>query len=332
MISLLFCLSVSNFFPDSVSVTSVVNNGDRLSFNSSNYHILSCLFKNLNNPLSNGGGIYIYSNNSYILVENSLFEYCTAPSKLGGAIWAYSFCISLNMVCGVNCSAYRQQFAEISGFQQSKVFYTSYSHCAFVRPYTGDFPLCCSKGEIECTYINSSRNSVSEGSGIRFTNGIYANFSYSTVANNHAQKYICIWYDSIIGTSFRVNVFSNTQTSSDFSTYYSRTNSNIMIEENVISGNTGGVLFSTADGGIIRIKNSYSSYFSTINYNWGSPYLIGTVTFISTKGSTKSHVLSHFGSYKCYAHAPYTYIEYSSPISRVHNMFFVILLPFYMLI
>jgi predicted outer membrane repeat protein len=294
------------FTATSVTTLNSSSYNSRKSYSATNVYVVNCLFNSFTSE-SSGGALYCTS--TCLLVESSSFFSCKTSGGNGGAIYFYNTgsgeCV-LHGVCGYNCNAASSshgQFSYIyvvnSASSKNYINYSSISRC--VNENSGAYKtLRNENGKICYQSINASMNrcyyrSVMYCYSYSDSNSFTCSLLYSTFADNYANEYTCIRFNSGSGSGkYEIkycNIIRNTQGNlGSWGTIYSR--GNLMIKDSCILENSANTIFC----------QSSSSYTITIsNCTVDKTTNNGYLTIQNTV--TKSFILglNHMSTRNCYS-------------------------------
>jgi hypothetical protein len=253
------------------------------STSSTNVFVLNCLFIGCTST-SYGGALACSGSVQRLLVESSSFFSCSTSSDYGGAIYFWNTntgeCV-LNKVCGNDCiSTYTSSsggqvvftYVKDSSSNKNYVNYSSFTRC--INERKGSYYMVdLINGKICCPSVNSSMNKCQYHSGIfcdafAVSNTVTCSLSYSTIADNHAFGYTCIYFCR--STSKHeikcCNILRNTQSPNTLGTIY--INGNLMIEDSCILENNATYNFYASSSSTITVSNctiDSDSYYGSFN-------------------------------------------------------------------
>jgi hypothetical protein len=233
-------------------------------------YVSHCLFRSITST-GNGGALY-YSGStiSYFLVGSSSFFSCNTSNGYGGAIYFYNAGSSqsvLHKVCGYDCYSTHSnpyyQFAWIrvnNAVTSMNYFnYSSITRCVNANS-NSRYTLYLQYGNIRCPSVNISLNKCQYYSGIYCqpysdSNSVTCSFSYTSFADNIANKHSCIYLSS--NTKYEIkscNIIRNTQGELN-SCGTIATWGNLMIYDSCILENNATYIFYQGNSYLITVLN-----------------------------------------------------------------------------
>jgi hypothetical protein len=274
---------------------------------SSNLYVFRCLFIGCSS--SNAGGALSITNTavSNMLIESTSFFTCTSSSRYGGAIHidnSNSGQSVLYSVCAYNCYCTNSdsygQFTWIGvkndALSKNYINYSSIVRCVGA----GSSPtntLCQTRGKMCFPSVNISMNRCYQRSGIlchpyKNASAITCYISFTTVADNYASDYNCIWseYPNTKTEIKYCNIIRNSQGSlSSIGTIY--IGGSLDIANSCILANSANYIFYGASTATFTISSC------TVDQTTNNGYL----TIQNTVTKSFLLALNHFSTQNCYA-------------------------------
>jgi hypothetical protein len=261
----------------------------RFSLSSGGAYVNNALFQNLGGS-SNGGAIYCSSVSVNVLIEETLFIYCTT-SEYGGALYLQisGECI-ISKVCGTRCITTSQychfSYISVTAYYDKR---NSFLHSSVCNSVSGPrYTVEHSYGKVLFEFANFSSNKcLSETSILSLHQStaknteIGFNARYSSITNNTATGRICFNVHNS-GTSClkqidSCNFINNTDTHRSYGLI--NTKGKLIIKDSTILGNKGNYQ-------VYEESGPYGSIILNCTIDFTSSSVTSGVTIISSPSTS----------------------------------------------
>lgn len=274
------------------------------------YFVDTCLFSGLNSI--NGGGLYCSIDASKLLIENSVFKFCTA-SNVGGAIYYSSSTGAsiLNRVCGYRCSDSSTDYHHAGQFYYILTSNTlnntgqflSVSKCHY--QFGEKYAVFINKYGFQMhKHMNSSWNGLYYYSGMKLMSGNNAFISYSTIISTFARNSICIKCNLGSYMFKYINVINNTHPVINFGIFRSY-GSSVITTHSVFRDNSPKYLFAVANGGSLILDYCWiqsdfldNGNLATIRYSFTSMTETHQIENVFNEECETFVLMSHFYNHR----------------------------------
>jgi hypothetical protein len=251
--------------------------------NDTNVYVHDCIFRNCVSTY-HGGAIFCSSNVNKLLIEQTSFISCKTLNSTGGAICfpIIHQCV-LSKICAFNCSSTcngysSRQFAYIAALSnvnnKNHIKDSSIAHTLMESSYSAEI-INLALGTIICQSDNISNNECSVISAISCRPAQYGSstISYSSIVNNTAIEYACLYFDAYGGVGhyiYTCNILNNEQYSSQNGAIVVEVGSSIIKNSCILRNNKEKVVFCKKSDGYIDVSNctiDNDSYSGTVRIN-----------------------------------------------------------------
>jgi hypothetical protein len=240
--------------------------------NDTNVYVNNCIFSNIVST-SFGGAILSDKCVSKLLVEQSSFIACKTSNSSGGGVFFVNTnsgqCV-MSKICAFNCSTTLNittygQFAYIVAQnnlnKKNHLRDSSVAH-TLKESKRSEYTVTLSYGGVKFESDNISNNDCSDTSAFHCSPTIYGSsyVSYSSIVNNTAINYGCIFFTAVTtgGASYSMtscNILNNEQYSSDFGTIMVYFGSLVIKDSCILGNNNEKTVFYKIHAGSIQVTN-----------------------------------------------------------------------------
>ena len=249
---LILICSFLQFFPNSTFSKHIINNIYQ-QYIEGNHYFLNNFFEKFNQ----GTILFDTSNNIKMVIEESIFQYCS-NSNFGGAITFNCHGESssvLNKVCGFQCFSTHSNGGQFSYFKTNNIQYyilTSIFNCSNI--INGYFGMMTTNGNILLNNHNCSNNRLNDWASIRSYNFYSCSYLFSTFCNNFASNIIIGFHYGNSNSNFsNSNIINNS--ANNYATVYAGGASSKIFD--CIFYDNQNYLFCVITYGFISINNCY---------------------------------------------------------------------------